>query len=311
MKALVIAEHDTQKINHNTASLISALSPIASQIDVLIAGDQIQPIAQEAIHLAGIHQVLCADAPCYAHLLDEPLSALVQACGSDYDYLVSAASTFGKNLMPRIAAILGVAALSDVIAVDSPDTFTRPIYAGNALIKVQSHDRVKVLTLRSSAFKPLESSSKAATIQNVDFTIDNTNVKFIKQTLSTSDRPELTSADIGVSGGRGVGSRDNFALIEKLANALGAAVGASRAAVDAQYVSNDYQVGQTGKVVAPKLYVAVGISGAIQHLAGMQDSQVIVAINQDEEATIMQMADYSLVADLFEAVPQLIEQLTE
>jgi electron transfer flavoprotein alpha subunit len=267
-------------------------------------------VAQAAAKITGVEKVRVADAPHYAHPLAENIAALVVSLAGDYSHLVAAATTTGKNCMPRVAALLDVAQVSDIVAVESPDTFVRPIYAGNALATVQSKDSIKVITVRTTAFDAVASSGGSAAVEAVSAPADSGLSSFVSREVSKSERPELTAAKIIVSGGRGMGSGENFTrVLEPLADRLGAAMGASRAAVDAGFVPNDWQVGQTGKIVAPDLYVAVGISGAIQHLAGMKDSRVIVAINKDEEAPIFQVADYGIVGDLFQIVPSLVDEL--
>lgn len=308
MAVLLIAEHDNQVLGHDTLKAMGAAGSLSGDIDVLIAGFQCQKVAEQASRIAGVQRVLVADSTVYEHQLAENLSALVAEIGGKYTHIVAAATTFGKNLLPRVAALLDVGMLSDVIAIESDDTVVRPIYAGNALARVKSNDAVKILTVRGSAFDTAsERSEGTAEIASLDIEIANDVSRFVGRESADSARPELSAARIVVSGGRGLGNKENFALIEKLADKLGAAIGASRAAVDAGFVSNDLQVGQTGKIVAPDLYIAVGISGAIQHLAGMKDSKVIVAINSDPEAPIFDIADYGLVGDLFEILPQLID----
>lgn len=308
MSNLVIAEHDNQNLKASTLNAISAASKIGGDIDVLVIGSQCQAVAQAAAAVAGVSKVRVADNAAYEHQLAENTAQLVAALAPAYTHLLAPATPAGKNLMPRVAALLDVNQLTDIMAVVSADTFKRPIYAGNAIATVQSSDKIKVMSVRITAFDPAAAGGNAA-IEAVDqvFTADKT--QFIGEEIAKSDRPELTSAKIVVSGGRGVGSADNFKIIYALADKLNAAVGASRAAVDAGFVPNDMQVGQTGKVVAPEMYLAVGISGAIQHLAGMKDSKVIVAINKDPEAPIFQVADYGLVADLFAAVPEMTSKL--
>jgi electron transfer flavoprotein alpha subunit len=305
MKALVIAEHDNKTLKAATRALVTAALQTADQVDVLVAGSDCGAIATAAAGIAGVSQVLVADAPCYRQQLAEDLSALVLAHAGDYAVIIAAASTTGKNFLPRVAALLDVAQISEITAVIDRSTFVRPVYAGNALATVKSADAVKVLTVRTSAFELAAAGTAPAAITASGFVSDQQQSVFVSEQLSHSSRPELGAARIVISGGRGLGSAENFRLLEPLADTLGAAIGASRAAVDAGYVGNDLQVGQTGKVVAPDLYIAVGISGAIQHLAGMKDSKVIVAINKDAEAPIFQVADYGLVADLFEVLPEL------
>lgn len=313
MPILVIAEHDHKSIKPVTLNVISAARKVAnatsSDVHVLVAGTDCSAAADEAANIHGITKVLKCDAPELSHRLAENVAPVVVSLADGYSHIMAPASTFGKNICPRIAALLDTQQISDIIAIVDGDTFERPIYAGNAIATVKSSDAKKVITARGTAFDPVNAEGGSSSIEEVSASGDSGLSKFVKQELSESDRPELTAAKIVVSGGRGVGSAENFAIIEKLADKLGAAVGASRAAVDAGYVPNDYQVGQTGKVVAPDLYIAVGISGAIQHLAGMKGSKVIVAINKDEEAPIFQVADYGLVADLFDAVPELESKL--
>jgi len=308
MTILVIAEHDNAALNDATAKTVAAAKEIGGDIHVLVAGEGCGAVAEAASKLDGVAKVLVADDAQYAHRLAEPMAALVVKLSDGYDAVLSAATTVGKNFMPRVAALLDVAQISEIIAVEAPDTFQRPIYAGNAIQTVKSTDPKKIITVRPTSFQAVGDGGSAA-IENVD-AADNPGLSdWVEENLTKSDRPQLASAKIVVSGGRGMQSGDNFVMLEKIADKLNAAVGASRAAVDAGFVPNDYQVGQTGKVVAPELYIAVGISGAIQHLAGMKDSKIIVAINKDEEAPIFQVADYGLVADLFKAVPELEEEL--
>ncbi|MGE0485426.1 MAG: electron transfer flavoprotein subunit alpha/FixB family protein [Gammaproteobacteria bacterium] len=309
MTALVIAEHNNAELNVATLNAVAAAAAIGGEVDVLVAGSGCQAVAEAAAQVAGVRKVLLADAAHYANALAENLAPLIVALAEPYEHLLAAATTTGKNVMPRVAALLDSAQISDIIGVESNDTFVRPIYAGNVIATVRSADGKKVITVRTTAFDPVAASGGSAAVESVAAAADAGLSSFVGEELTKSDRPELTAADIIVSGGRGVGSSENFAIIEALADKLGAAVGASRAAVDAGYVPNDYQVGQTGKVVAPTLYIAVGISGAIQHLAGMKDSKVIVAINKDEEAPIFGVADYGLVGDLFKEVPAMVEAL--
>ncbi len=311
MTALVIAEHNNQTLNAATLNAAAAAARLSGGFDVLVAGHNCGAVATQAAAIAGVGKVLVADAAQYAHALAENLAPLVVSIAGGYSHLLTASTANGKNAMPRIAAMLDVAQLSDIIGVVSDDTFVRPIYAGNVLATVQSTDRIKAITVRTTGFDAIAATGGTGSIENIAVQADAGLSIFVSEELTKSSRPELAAADIIVSGGRGVGSAENFAIIEKLADLLGAAVGASRAAVDAGYVPNDYQVGQTGKCVAPTLYVAVGISGAIQHLAGMKDSKVIVAINKDEEAPIFQVADYGLVGDLFKEVPALCEALAK
>ena len=310
MTILVIVEHDKGAIVPATLNTITAANMLAEPIEALVAGDDIKQVADAALQIASISKVLIADSGEYAHHLAENLAPLIQQIAQNYTHVFAPATTFGKNIMPRAAALLDVMQISDIIEVISHDTFKRPIYAGNALATVQSSDPIKLITVRSTAFDAAEASGGSATIESISGTGSSQLSEFESSELSGSERPELTSAGIIISGGRGMQDSANFAMLENVADKLGAAVGASRAAVDAGFAPNDYQVGQTGKVVAPDLYMAVGISGAIQHLAGMKDSKVIVAINKDEEAPIFQVADYGLVADLFDAVPELDSKLS-
>ena len=309
MTCLVLADHDNANIKPATLSAVTAAQQMGGDIHVLVAGQGCAGAAQAAAKIAGVSKVLVADAAQYANALAEPLAALIVSLAAPYSHLVAPATSSGKNVMPRVAALLDVAQISDISAVVSADTFIRPIYAGNALATVQSKDAKKVVTVRGSTFDKAKPEGGSAAIENAAPAADPGISAFVSQALSKSERPELTSARIVVSGGRGMGSGENFKIIEALADKLGAGVGASRAAVDAGFVPNDYQVGQTGKIVAPELYIAVGISGAIQHLAGMKDSKVIVAINKDPEAPIFQVADYGLVGDLFQIVPELTKSL--
>ncbi len=309
MSVLLIAEHDNSSLNSATAKAMSAALEIDSDVHILVAGNGCSAVAGEAAKIEGAAKVLLAEAPHLEHHLAEEMAALIEPLAKQYGAILAAATMTGKNYMPRLAALLDVAQLSDITAVKSPDTFERPIYAGNAIQTVQSSDPIKVITVRPTTFAAAGDGGSAA-IEKIDVPEAVGLSEFDSAELSSSDRPELASARIVVSGGRGLGSQENFVkFIEPLAGQLNAAVGASRAAVDAGYVSNDYQVGQTGKVVAPELYIAIGISGAIQHLAGMKDSKVIVAINKDEEAPIFQIADYGLVGDLFEILPELQSEL--
>ena len=310
MTILVIVEHDKGAIVPATLNTITAANMLAEPIEALVAGDDIKQVANAALQIASISKVLIADSGEYAHHLAENLAPLIQQIAQNYTHVFAPATTFGKNIMPRAAALLDVMQISDIIEVISHDTFKRPIYAGNALATVQSSDSIKLITVRSTAFDAAEASGGSATIESISGTGSSQLSEFESSELSGGERPELTSAGIIISGGRGMQDSANFAMLENVADKLGAAVGASRAAVDAGFAPNDYQVGQTGKVVAPDLYMAVGISGAIQHLAGMKDSKVIVAINKDEEAPIFQVADYGLVADLFDAVPELDSKLS-
>ena len=309
MAILVIAEHDNQQLKTGVANTIAAATQLGGDISVLVAGSACAQAAAAVAGIAGVTRVLVADAPQYAAPLAENIAALVLSMANNYTHVLASATGFGKNFMPRVAALLDVAQISDISAIVSPDTFVRPIYAGNVLSTVQSKDAIKVITVRITGFDAAGAAASAAPIENVAAVADSGLSQFKGHELTKSSRPELTAARIIVSGGRGMGSGENFKLLEALADKLGAAVGASRAAVDSGFVPNDYQVGQTGKIVAPDLYVAVGISGAIQHLAGMKDSKVIVAINKDAEAPIFQVANYWLVEDLFKAVPELTAAL--
>ncbi|MGH6873539.1 MAG: electron transfer flavoprotein subunit alpha/FixB family protein [Aestuariivirgaceae bacterium] len=308
MAVLLIAEHDNATLKDATPKALAAAAKLGADVHVLVAGSNAGPAAAAAAKLNGVKKVLHAEAPFFERSLAEPLAALVVALAPAYEHIIAAATTNGKNYAPRIAALLDVMQISEITAVHSPDTFERLIYAGNAIQTVQSADKIKVLTVRTAAFQAAGDGGSAP-VEQVAPPADPGLSSYQGENLSKTDRPELTSARIIISGGRGMQNGANFALLEKVADKLGAAVGASRAAVDAGFVPNDYQVGQTGKVVAPDLYIAVGISGAIQHLAGMKDSKVIVAINKDEEAPIFQVADYGLVADLFQAVPELESEL--
>ncbi len=309
MTTLVIAEHDNRRLRSGTLNAVTAAAKLGAEVHVLVAGHACGEAAKAAAQIAGVAKVRVADAPHYQDALPENLAPLVASIAKDYHHILAPATTFGKNVLPRIAALLDVAQISDIVAIEGPDTFVRPIYAGNGLATVQSRDAVKVITVRTTAFDAASASGGSAAIETVPPGPDTGLSKLLGQELVKSERPELTAARIVVSGGRGVGSAENFKLVAQLADKLGAALGASRAAVDAGYVPNDYQVGQTGKIVAPDLYIAVGISGAIQHLAGMKDSRVIVAINKDADAPIFQVADYGLVADLFQALPELMAEL--
>ncbi len=304
MAILVIAEHNNQQLKADTAKTLAAAAAIGGDIHVLVAGFNCSAVATQAAALSGVVKVLHVDAEIYQHQLAEDLSQLVVSMATGYTHILAPATTQGKNFLPRVAAMLDVAQISDIIAVESSDTFVRPIYAGNAIATVQSSDPVKVLTVRSSAFNAVANDG-AATIETMGAASSSALSAFVSEELTKSERPELTAARVIISGGRGMQNGDNFKLLSGIADKLNAAIGASRAAVDAGFVPNDMQVGQTGKIVAPDLYIAVGISGAIQHLAGMKDSKVIVAINKDPEAPIFQVADYGLVADLFTALPEL------
>jgi electron transfer flavoprotein alpha subunit len=309
MAILVVAEHDNAALKPSTLHTLGAAKQIGGDVHVLVAGQGCQAVAQAAAAVPGVGKVLLADAAQYKDQLAENLAALVVGLAKDYGHVLAPATTFGKNFMPRVAAALDVGQVSDISSVKSPDTFVRPIYAGNALATVQSKDPIKVITVRSTGFEAVPATGGTATIATVAAAADTGLSTLVGRELTKSERPELTAARVIVSGGRGMGSGENFKLLEPLADKLNAAMGASRAAVDAGFVPNDWQVGQTGKIVAPDLYIAVGISGAIQHLAGMKDSRVIVAINKDEEAPIFQVADYGIVGDLFKLVPELVEEL--
>ena len=305
MTTLVIAEHDNASIKSATRNTITAAAELGAEITLLVVGSDCQAAANEAASIAGVAKVLVADAAVYAHQLPEAVAPLIAQVASNFTHILAPATTTGKNLTPRVAALLDVAQISDIVTIKSTDTFVRPIYAGSALATVQSGDAIKVITVRTTAYAEASVEGGSASVDAVDSVIEQSVASFVSEELSVSERPSLSAASIIISGGRGMQSGDNFVLLEKVADKLGAGIGASRAAVDAGFVPNDYQVGQTGKIVAPDLYIAVGISGAIQHLAGMKDSKVIVAINKDEEAPIFQVADYGLVADLFVALPEL------
>lgn len=308
MSILVFAEHDNSSLKADTLKTVAAAQAIGGEIHLLVAGSNCSAVANEAAKVNGISKVFVADNAAYEHQLAENISLLVTELAGDYEHILATALTTGKNFMPRVAALLDVAQISDIIAVESSDTFVRPIYAGNAIATVQSLDSKKVITVRSTGFDPVATDGNAEVV-NLDTVTDAGISAHVSDELSTSERPDLGAASIVISGGRGMQNGDNFKLLEGIADKLGAAIGASRAAVDAGFVPNDMQVGQTGKIVAPDLYIAVGISGAIQHLAGMKDSKVIVAINKDPEAPIFQVADYGLVADLFDALPELESKL--
>jgi electron transfer flavoprotein alpha subunit len=308
MTALVIAEHDNASLKGSTLNTVTAASQCGGEVHVLVAGSNCGAAAQAAAQLAGVSKVLVADAAYFADGLAENVAEQVLALAAAYSHILAPATAYGKNILPRVAAKLDVGQISEITKVDSPDTFERPIYAGNAIATVQSSDATKVITVRTTGFDAAAGGGSAA-VENIAAAADFGKSAFVSRELAKSDRPELTAAKIIVSGGRGLGSAENFKILEPLADKLGAAMGASRAAVDAGFVPNDWQVGQTGKIVAPQLYIAVGISGAIQHLAGMKDSKVIVAINKDEEAPIFSVADYGIVGDLFEIVPQLVAAL--
>ena len=305
MNTLVIAEHDNSSLKGATLNTIAAAGILSGDVTIIIAGQDIGSVIEEAQTLDGVTKILKCDNEVYANAIAEDLTSLIIANSDGYSHIMAPSTTFGKNLMPRISAKLDSQQISDIISVESDDTFKRPIYAGSCIATVKSNDSVKVITVRSTAFDPVTTSNSGIEIIDIEAQSSLGISKFISEEIAKSDRPELTAANIVISGGRGMQSGDNFHLLDSIADKLGAAVGASRAAVDAGFVPNDYQVGQTGKIVAPDLYIAVGISGAIQHLAGMKDSKVIVAINKDEDAPIFQVADYGLVADLFNALPEL------
>ena len=309
MSILVVAEHDNNEIKASTLNTVTAALEIGGEVSVLVVGSESSTAAEQASKIDGISSVIHVDDPIYKDFLAEDLGNLVVSVAEGFNYILAPATTFGKNFLPRVAAKLDVQQISDIISVEDADTFKRPIYAGSCIATVKSTDSVKVITVRTTAFDASPIKDSSVTV-NAGTAVDSlNNASFVSDEIAKSDRPELTAADIIVSGGRALGSSENFKIIEALADKLGAAVGASRAAVDAGYVPNDYQVGQTGKIVAPTLYIAIGISGAIQHLAGMKDSKVIVAINKDEDAPIFQVADYGLVGDLFEAVPELTDSV--
>ena len=305
MSILVIAEHDNNNLKGATLNTVSAATRLTGEVNLLVIGFNIDNVVEESQSLDGVNKVIKCDAETYTNSVAEDLSDIIENLSGDYTHILAPATTFGKNLMPRIAAKLDTQQISDIISIESDDTFKRPIYAGSCIATVKSNDTVKVITVRSTAFDPATQNNSGVEVETIDGKPSPGISKFVSEELAKSDRPELTSANIVISGGRGMQSGDNFHLLDSIADKLGAAVGASRAAVDAGFVPNDYQVGQTGKIVAPDLYIAVGISGAIQHLAGMKDSKVIVAINKDEDAPIFQVADYGLVADLFTALPEL------
>lgn len=308
MTILVIAEHDNKKLSHVTYRMVSAATKIGGGTHVLVAGNGCASSADESAKIQGVNKVLLAETPALEHFLAENMATLISGIAANYSHILAPATTFGKDFIPRVAASMDVAQLSDVIEIISTDTFKRPIYAGNAIATVKSGDKIKILTVRPSAFDKAGIGGSAP-VEKISGPADSGLSVFVSRQETKSDRPELSSANIVISGGRGLGSAENFKLIEKIADKLKAAIGASRAAVDAGYVPNDYQVGQTGKIIAPDLYIAVGISGAIQHLAGMKDSKVIVAINKDENAPIFEIADYGLVADLFQVLPELEKSL--
>ena len=309
MSILVIAEHDNNELKGSTLNTVTAASEIGGDVSVLVVGSDSSSVAEQASKISGINSVIHVDDPIYKNFLAEDFGNLVTSVADGFSYILAPATTFGKNFLPRVAAKLDVQQISDIISVEDADTFKRPIYAGSCIATVKSTDTVKVITVRTTAFDASPMIDASVTVNSGAVVDSLKNASFVSDEIAESDRPELTAADVIVSGGRALGSSENFEIIEALADKLGAAVGASRAAVDAGYVPNDYQVGQTGKIVAPNLYIAIGISGAIQHLAGMKDSKVIVAINKDEDAPIFQVADYGLVGDLFEAVPELTDSV--
>ncbi|MDB2370678.1 FAD-binding protein [Gammaproteobacteria bacterium] len=309
MSTLVIAEHDNTNLKPATLNTVAAANVIGGAVHMLVAGNACQSVAVEAAAVDGVEKVILAEDSAYENQLAESSANLIKSIANDYSHILAPATTFGKNVLPRLSALLDVQQISEITEVVSEDTFKRPIYAGSCIATVKSSDSTKVITVRATAFDPVNASGGSASIESISADGVSDLSSFVNEEIAQSDRPELTAASIVISGGRGMQSGDNFHLLETIADKLGAAVGASRAAVDAGFVPNDYQVGQTGKIVAPDLYIAVGISGAIQHLAGMKDSKVIVAINKDEDAPIFQVADYGLVADLFNALPELAEQL--
>ncbi len=309
MSILVIAEHDNSNLKPATLNTVAAASEISPLVHLLVAGNSCQSVTDECSAVEGVEKVLLADDVAYENQLAESIANLIKSVSSDYTHILAPATTFGKNILPRLSALLDVQQISEIIEIISEDTFKRPIYAGSCIATVKSNDSIKVITVRATAFDPVNTSGGSATVDSISAEGVSDLSSFVGEEIAKTDRPELTAASIVISGGRGMQSGDNFHLLETIADKLGAAVGASRAAVDAGFVPNDYQVGQTGKIVAPDLYIAVGISGAIQHLAGMKDSKVIVAINKDEDAPIFQVADYGLVADLFDALPELSEKL--
>ncbi len=305
MAILIVSEHDNESVKPVTLNVLAAAVKIGGEIDVLVAGSNCSTVGDACSQFIGVRTVLLADHAAYEHALPENLAALVAELGREYDYILAAHTTTGKSFLPRVAAFFDVQMISDIIGIVAPDTFRRPIYAGSAIAEVKSRDDRKILSVRGTGFDPASSKGGSAVINCIDSVYETEKVEFVMEDLAKSERPELTAASIVISGGRGMASRENFRLLNGIADKLGAAIGASRAAVDAGFVPNDMQVGQTGKIVAPDLYIAVGISGAIQHLAGMKDSKVIVAINKDADAPIFQIADYGLVADLFQALPEL------
>ena len=305
MTALVVAEHNNQELKPVTLNTVTAALGLDQEVHILIAGNVCSAVAEEAAKVSGVAKVLLVESDAYENFLAENVATLVSNISGDYDFILAPTTTNGKNVMPRVAALQDVSQISDISAIESSDTFQRPIYAGNCIATVKSNDSKKIITVRNTAFDAADAIGGNAEIITLEEINDAGISKFVKEEIAESDRPELTAADVIISGGRGMQNGDNFSILEGIADKLGAAIGASRAAVDSGFVPNDYQVGQTGKIVAPDLYIAVGISGAIQHLAGMKDSKVIVAINKDEDAPIFQVADYGLVADLFEAMPEL------
>jgi len=305
MTALVVAEHNNQELKPVTLNTVTAALELDQDIHILIAGNGCSVVAEEAAKISGVAKVLLVESDAYENFLAENIATLVSNISGDYDFILAPTTTNGKNVMPRVAALQDVSQISDISAIESSDTFQRPIYAGNCIATVKSNDAKKIITVRTTGFDAADATSGSAEILTLEEINDAGISKFVKEEIAESDRPELTAADVIISGGRGMQNGDNFSILEGIADKLGAAIGASRAAVDSGFVPNDHQVGQTGKIVAPDLYIAVGISGAIQHLAGMKDSKVIVAINKDEDAPIFQVADYGLVADLFEAMPEL------
>jgi len=309
MELLIIAEHDNAQLKPATLSVITAATELTQKITILVAGSNCGSVAEQAAKVTGVTKILLADAPVYAHGMAENLASLIVSIAPQFSFILAPSTAFGKNVLPRVAALLDVAQISDVIRIISADTFVRPIYAGNAFATVQSTDSIKVMTIRTTAFPVASMAESNAPIELLETVFAAKNTQWLSQQQSASERPELTAASIVISGGRGLQSAENFHHLEKIADRLGAALGASRAAVDAGYAPNDWQVGQTGKIVAPKLYIAVGISGAIQHVAGMKDSKIIVAINKDPDAPIFQIADYGLVGDLFEILPELDKAL--
>ena len=305
MTALVVAEHNNEELKPVTLNTVTAALELDQNVHILIAGNGCSVVAEEAAKISGVAKVLLVESDAYENFLAENIASLVSNISGDYDFILAPTTTNGKNVMPRVAALQDVSQISDISAIESSDTFQRPIYAGNCIATVKSNDAKKIITVRTTGFDAADATSGSAEILTLEEINDAGISKFVKEEIAESDRPELTAADVIISGGRGMQNGDNFSILEGIADKLGAAIGASRAAVDSGFVPNDYQVGQTGKIVAPDLYIAVGISGAIQHLAGMKDSKVIVAINKDEDAPIFQVADYGLVADLFEAMPEL------